>query len=101
MGYSLAARFPSDISSQVGYQRVERELRRVGKDLSAYRFYDEPWWYVAVVGNSTDMKVFSSLARQMVRARGQIIPLPESTHDELLARRPPHPHPNHEVSDTL
>jgi hypothetical protein len=95
MGYSLAAKYPYEIHADMATKWVKRVLARQNVDLSVFQFHDAPYWYVAVVGEETDMKLFSHLARQLQRAKGQIIPLPEETHDRLLEMRatpqPPHP----------
>jgi hypothetical protein len=93
VGYSLAAQFQTESSADRAYRQVTRDLSRMRAELSAFQFEDAPYWYVAVVGDSEDIGVFSRLARYM--SGGQIIALPESTHDALLLKRestPPTPH---------
>lgn len=93
VGYSLAAKFLTESSADRAVVGIKIELAHTQAPLSVFQFFSDPHWYVAVVGESQDMKVFSRIARYMVT--GQIIPLPEATHDALLARRstprPPHP----------
>ncbi len=86
MGYSLAAQFTSERSAERAMHRVKRELARTNPELSAFLFYSEPQWYVAIVGEETDMRLFARLAR-LLQMTGRIIPLPEETHDTLLAKR--------------
>jgi hypothetical protein len=85
VGYSLAAQFQTESSADRAYRQVTRDLSRMRAELSAFQFEDAPYWYVAVVGDSEDIGVFKRLARHLVT--GRIIPLPEATHDKLLAHR--------------
>jgi hypothetical protein len=86
MGLSVAARYQDVASSERAYHRVTQELGKRNLRLSAFRFRSDPYWYVAVVGEEDALPVFVPLAEILAR-RGQIIQLPDRTHDELLVVR--------------
>jgi hypothetical protein len=88
MGLSVAARYNRKLDAQAAYQRIghlhQGDLVRAG--LSIFYFWSDPYWYVAVVGDSEDLKDFVPLATLLAK-KGQIIALPDPTHDALLAER--------------
>lgn len=87
MGYSLAAQFHHESSATTAMRRVKHVLAFTNPPLSVFQFYSTPLWYVAIVGESEDMRVFADLAVQLQRSQGTIIPLPDETHDALLVKR--------------
>jgi hypothetical protein len=89
MGLSVAARFNKGSDARRAYHGIEGALARSKLALSVYRFHSDPYWYVAVVGDETDLSRFVPLAEILAR-HGQIIALPDVTHDELLAHRAKH-----------
>jgi hypothetical protein len=89
MGLSVAAHFNTPADSERAYNRLTHTLGTSGLKLSAFRFHSDPYWYVAVVGEEDQLPVFVPLAEILAR-RGTIIPLPDPTHDALLAQRARH-----------
>ena len=84
--YCLAATFRDERQSGRAYQRVQDLLlASEGCDLSSYRFYVGPTWYVAVVGKQPDSDLDQRL--RTLLAHGTLTQLPEDVLSALLKRR--------------
>jgi hypothetical protein len=91
--YTLAARYPTDESSQVPYNEAQNLIFTNTKelDLSAYRFQLrrlEPVqvdWYVALVGIQPPAEFDARFRRILIQ--GEEVQLPQEVHDALIARR--------------
>jgi hypothetical protein len=86
VGYSLAAQFQTESSADRAYRQVTRDLSRMRAELSAFQFEDAPYWYVAVVGDSEDIGVFSRLARHLSHRSYHRPPRVYSRRSYLLKR---------------
>lgn len=84
--YCLAATFRDEHQSGRAYQRVQDLLlASEGCDLSSYRFYVGPTWYVAVVGEQPDSGLDQRL--RTLFAHGTLTHLPADVLNALLERR--------------
>lgn len=95
MGLSLAARFDRASDSERAYTYVHALLAEANPEMSAFRFFSDPHWYVAVlyVGEDVEGERFLLGLAHILARRGTIIPLDEATCDALLAKRATHPDP--------
>lgn len=82
---SLAAQFGSEHTAQNAYKRINNQLRGTTHPLSVFRFEDQGWHYVAVVGEEEDMVVWQRLAHLMLE--GEVLTLDDATIDGLFAKR--------------
>lgn len=84
--YCLAATFRDARQSGRVYQRVQDTLFAIEEcDLSSYRFYVGPTWYVAVVGEQPDRRLDQRLRGFL--NRGTLTNLPDEVISDLLERR--------------
>lgn len=84
--YYLAAAFLDERRAGRAYNRAAELLFATeGNDLSAYRFYVGPTWYVAIVGEPPTDALEQQLRR--VLAYGRPTPLPPEFIDALAQRR--------------
>lgn len=86
MGLSVAARFDKGSAARRAYTYLTHKVASADLKLSCFRFFSDPYWYIAVVGDETDLQTFVPLAEILARS-GTIIALPDETHDGLLAKR--------------
>ena len=84
--YYLAAAFLDEKRAGRAYNRAAELLFATeGCDLSAYRFYVGPTWYVAVVGEAPTVALEQQLRR--ILTYGRLTPLPPEFIEALAQRR--------------
>lgn len=84
--YNLAASFTDERRAGRAYNRAaELLIASERSDLSAYRLYVGPVWYVAIVGEQASAAVEQQLRR--VFMHGQLCPLPPEFVETLMQRR--------------
>ena len=84
--YYLAAAFLDERRAGRAYNRAAELLFATdGCDLSAYRFYVGPMWYVAIIGDPPTDALEQQLRR--VLTYGRLTPLPPEFIEALAQRR--------------
>ena len=83
--YYLAARFTDERTARRAYQRAQQQLFTTECELSAYRFYAGPIWYVAIVGAPPEADLEAQL--RAILATGEATTLPTEALTALMARR--------------
>ena len=84
--YYLAASFLDENRAGRAYNRAAELLFATeGCDLSAYRFYVGPTWYVAIVGEAPAAALEQRLRRILMY--GRLTPLPPEFIEALMQRR--------------
>jgi hypothetical protein len=84
--YYLAAAFTDERRAGRAYNRAAELLFATeGCDLSAYRFYVGPTWYVAIVGEAPTLALEQQLRR--ILTYGRLTPLPPEFIESLMQRR--------------
>jgi hypothetical protein len=83
--YYLAARFGDERRSRRAYRAAQQQLFTTECDLSAYRFYMGPTWYVAIVGALPTAELEAQL--RMILADGEATTLPADALVALMLRR--------------
>ena len=83
--YYLAVSFDQERLARQAYDQAQALLFKEACELSAFRFYVGPTWYVAIIGE-TPLSHLETQLKHLLR-RGKATTLPSGVIDELLQRR--------------
>ena len=81
----LAVSFDQERLARQAYDQAQALLFKEACELSAFRFYVGPTWYVAIIGE-TPLSHLETQLKHLLR-RGKATTLPSGVIDELLQRR--------------